>query len=203
MINEINPERRKLVEAPVRLQALSSINLTRILAGFPAKSDKGYSLPRIAFIGLFQFLSLSDQRHIAKHLGFEAYNDISFGETSGKSLQILVGKWSEIFKGFTRLIVLGDVFVQGMDDVGDTGCPVKIDRGVAWHLFRAYKDSNQPIFVENQIPVIPETELLRLHPDYPAINNSTRWDIGLHVPTTPEPIPKKISATGTQGSFFE
>jgi len=83
----------------------------------------------------------------------------------------LTGKWPEIFANFTKLIVIGDHTIKGWRD---DGIP-EMYYDSAWRLFRAYQGREQPIFVEYKIPVILGSELLRLHSDYPDINNSTRW----------------------------
>ncbi len=153
---------KKLIKAPVCLSSIEDINIAAIISEFTIKRKSGYSLPRIAFIGYFSCLSLTDQRHIAKAIGFEYYQGIKFGDTSEKSLQILVGKWAQIYKEFTRLIVLGDKTINGWSD----GIP-KMGYESDWHLFRSYQKNPQPIFAENNIPIIMESELFKLHPEYP------------------------------------
>lgn len=165
----VEAEKRILIKAPVALNRIEEVDLAGIVSGFKS-TRKGYSLPRIAFIGLFRFLSQSDQRHIAKNLGFEYYDGIHFGTTADEQIQILATKWPKIFSGYTRLIVLGDATVIGWDD----GIP-EMDRESGRHFFRAYKKSLLPIYAEYKIPVIMESELIKLHSEYPDINNNTIW----------------------------
>ena len=192
MMEENKPKPRKLIKSPVILRKIEDIDLPASMSAFSVNIKSEYSLPRIAFIGYFSRLCMSDQRYIAKSLGFECYQGIKFGNTSEESLQVLVGKWSAIFKKYTRLIVLGDKTITGWND----GIP-EMEREFGWSLFRSYQKQTLPIFAENNIPIIMESELLKLHPDFPNINNSTCWEDMLSV--------DMITSTGppTQGSLMD
>lgn len=180
--------RRPLKPVPVILWCLEDIDLGDILAGFKAPAGSKFSLPRIAFIGLFSNLSQTCQRHVAKTLGFEYYPDLPFGTADPVAMSQLTSKWSEIFANFTRLIVIGDHTITGWRDDGTP----EMDYESAWRLFRAYQGREQPIFAECDIPIIMESELLQLHSEYPDINNSTSWH---DEPKRPWPVKPKASKT--------
>ena len=182
---------RRLIKAPVKLSKLEDIDVTGLTSTFSVERKSEYSLPRIAFIGYFSRLSLTNQRYISKALGFEYYKGIKFGDISGTSLQILVGKWPEIYQEFTKLIVIGNKTITGWND----NIP-EMDWEFGYHLFRCYSKQTQPIYAQNQIPFIMESELFKLHPDFPNITNNTCWDVELNIDILSSTNPPK------QGSLF-
>ncbi len=163
-------KKRKLIKAQIHLCKIEDIDFQKIISGFSVKRKSDYDLPRIAFIGYFDSLSMGCQRHIAKNLGFEYYSGIPFAVSSEVQLQILTTKWSEIFREFTRLIVIGNRTFTGWDN----GIPVT-EPEFCGKLFRTYKKSDLPIYAEFNIPIIMESELIKLHSEYPNIDNSTKW----------------------------
>ena len=167
---------RRLIKAPITLLKIEDINFQAIKAGFSVKGKSQYVLPRIAFIGYYDCLSMGDQRHIAKNLGFEYYEGIKFAILSDVQMQVLTTKWPDIFANHTRLIVLGDHSFEKTTPGNDSG-PPQLLKEFEYFLFRAYQREKSvlPIFAESNIPIIMESELIKLHPDYPNINNSTVW----------------------------
>ncbi|MDP3876276.1 MAG: hypothetical protein Q8Q50_04780 [Methylobacter sp.] len=144
------------------LQALNLTELKAIARDFVAPRSL-YSLPRAAFFGRFNYLSMTDQRHIAKQLGFEYIEDIVFGTTSDEQIAKLTSKWREV-TDYTRLVVIGEAY----------------DDSIFEDLYRRYKPKKdgglrEPIIIENSVPVMMESELIKIHPDYPNISLSTSW----------------------------
>lgn len=147
------------------LKTFEEINFQNIIDSFEQSSpQKRYKLPRIAFIGYFRHLSMTSQRDICKHLGFEYYKNIELATTDKAKMNILVTKWNDITKGFTRLIVIGKSY----------------DKMPEWQfkmlLYKQYKNDSSPIVLKYNIPCIMEEELWKIHQDYPNINNNKRWD---------------------------
>ncbi len=138
----------------------------------PIQSNKtSYDKPRIVFIGIFININISDQRYIAKNLGFEYIADIPFGAGEAAQMQQVTSIWTNIVKGFTKLIVLGDPSIKIIDD--DI---TEIDWKAENYLFKKFKKDTEPIFLKDKIPVIMESELIKLHSEYPNITKSTRWE---------------------------
>jgi hypothetical protein len=127
---------------------------------------KGFSLPRIAFFGYFKHLCMTDQRHLCKYLGFEYMADIPFGATNEDQMSLIVNKMREI-TDYTALVVIGDAYEQ--------------HDGFYTELYRRYKPKasdktpRQPIIIEQNVPVIMESTLIKVHPDYPVIDHKTCW----------------------------
>jgi len=130
------------------LQSLSLDELRAIAVNFvPPMSS--CSLPRAAFFGYFRYLSMSDKQHISTQLGFEYAEEIATNEEQND---------------YARLVVIGDAHDDSIFD----------------GLYRSYKPKNdvltcQPIIIENSVPVMMESELVKIHPEYPNINKSTSW----------------------------
>lgn len=144
------------------LQSLGLDELRAIVTNFvPPRAN--YSLPRAAFFGRYKYLSMTDQRHICKQLGFEYIDDIAFGTTSDEQMAKLTSKWREV-TDYTRLVVIGEAY----------------DESIFEDLYRRYKPKKdgtirEPIIIENSVPVMMESELVKIHPEYPHINMSTSW----------------------------
>ncbi len=167
----MHESQRDLRLFPVELARLEDIDIEGVIRSFVPPAGSRFERPRIAFIGVFSNLSQTCQRHIAKTLNFEYYPLIPFGSADPVAMSQLTSKWSEVFGDFTRLIVLGD---HTITEWRADGVP-EMAWEDSWRLFRAYKGSNRPIFAEQDIPILPESEILRLHSNYPNIDNSTSW----------------------------
>lgn len=144
------------------MQSLGLDELRAIVTRFIAPRAS-YTLPRAAFFGRFKCLSMTDQRHVCKYLGFEYIEDIAFGTTNEEQMSKLTSKWREI-TDYTGLVVIGDAYDDSIFD----------------DLYRRYKPkkdglTRQPIIIENSVPVMMESELVKIHPEYPNINKSTSW----------------------------
>ena len=142
---------------------IDKIDFQKIISEFRVSKKSKYNLPRIAFIGYFRRLSMTSQRDICKAIGFEYYPQIKLATTDQNEMQVLTSKWSDITKGFTRLIVIGNAY----------------DKMPEWHfnmlLYKTYKNDNRPVFKKYKIPLMMESEIWKLHTNYPNINNSTLW----------------------------
>jgi hypothetical protein len=145
-------------------KTLEDVDLKSIVDTFETPSGGRYHLPRMAFIGLFRHLSMTSQRHVCKHVGFEYYPNIEMATSDQSEMSVLTTKWNGITKKFTKLIVLGECY----------------DRMPGWELeyllSKKYKGDDFPAFQEYKIPTIMESELWRLHRDYPNIGNNTVWE---------------------------
>ncbi len=149
------------------LKKIEAIKFKKITSGFN-KARNDYKLPRIVFLGQFKFLSLTDQRYLCTTLGFENFhhlvslNEITHSEN--KKTGSLLNMWRAITKDFTQLVVIGDASTIAIET----------------DLYKAYKTTKKdqmavPLIEKYNIPVIMESELIRIHPDYPNINKSTNW----------------------------
>lgn len=161
---------------PLTLSTIAEIDFTKIIAEFDLKRKTTrtvYNLPRIAFIGLYRTLSMTCQRHIAKNLGFEYIQSIPFGTVDTEEMNLLVSKWPDITE-FTKLIVIGDPSVESKENG-----KITFNWETEYYLFKTYqrdKDvGGDPVFLKYDIPVIMESELVKLHSEYPVINNNTIW----------------------------
>lgn len=165
-----------MIQLPL-LKTFEEINFQGIIDEFKQPLKGEYKLPRIAFIGYFRHLSMTTQRDICKYLSFEYYKNIEMATTDKGKMSILVTKWNDITKGFTRLIVIGKSYYKMPE----------------WQfkmlLYKQYKkDSSsinskydipcrmESIVFKYNIPCIMEEELWKIHQDYPDINNNKRWD---------------------------
>jgi hypothetical protein len=146
------------------LKKIDDINFQQIINSHNPPRKSKYILPRIAFIGYFQYLSMTCQRDICKYLGFEYFEEIPLAVHEPNLLQIISTKWTRITKTHTKLIVLGNAFDE---------TPF-ID--FEYHLYKKYKSDMKPAIYEYNIPIIKEKEILKLHIDYPKISNTTRWE---------------------------
>lgn len=153
-----------------KLKTIEQIDFEQIKNSFvpplPRKKQKGkkirhYKLPRIAWIGYFAFMSMTDQRYFSRQICFEYFDDIEFGTTDRNNLEVLTGKWPDITKAFTRLIVIGI-------DMGENHINL---------LGKAYKNASIPVCLAYNIPITTEAEIIKLHLDYPDITINTRWDL--------------------------
>jgi len=130
------------------LQALSLDELRSIAVNFVSPLDN-CRLPKVAFFGYCRYLSMSDKQHISTQLGFEYAEEITTNEEQND---------------YARLVVIGDAYDDSIFD----------------GLYRCYKTKNdgltcRPIIIENSVPVMMESELVKIHPEYPNINKSTSW----------------------------
>lgn len=119
---------------------------------------KIYSRPRIAFLGKFKNLSLTDQRDLSGALGFETFEDIPSKSKTG----ILLEKWNTIINNYTQIIVIGDFYDESIKDS-------------LYKKIKINKNISKPIIEKHKLPIIMESEIIKIHPDYPNINKSTRW----------------------------
>jgi hypothetical protein len=101
--------------------------------------------PKAAFFGYCRYLSMSDKEHISTQLGFEYAEAITTTEDQSD---------------YARLVVIGDAYDDSIFD----------------GLYHSYKSKDgRPTIIENSVPVIMESELVKIHPNYPNINKSTSW----------------------------
>jgi len=150
------------------LSKLEDINFHKILEDFKKQQEgkklNQYNLPRIVFLGNFKYLSLTDQRYLCAALGFECFDNLvslvsEANNNEDDKTGSLLNMWRDIKKDFTKLIVIGDAATENIKNT----------------LYRKYQKANNPIITEYKIPVIMESELIKIHPDYPKINKSTLW----------------------------
>jgi len=98
-----------------RCISINSINLAEIIENFNPSKSKGdlrqnrNQLPQMVFLGNSKHLSLSDQRHTCKSLGFEYYENTPFGITNDNQMTSLAYRWSFI-SDYTKLIIIGDAY---------------------------------------------------------------------------------------------
>lgn len=141
---------------------IEKINFQKIVSDFDKKKND-YNLPRIVFLGKFKFLSLTDQRYLCAALGFEDFQNlvslVSLTDTKDDKTGSLLNMWRDIKKDYTKLIVIGNAAT----------------RDIKSSLYRKYKKDDDSIMEKYKIPVIMESELIKIHPDYPNINKSTLW----------------------------
>jgi hypothetical protein len=144
------------------LQCLSFDELREIAINFvPPRANS--SLPRAAFLGRYKYLSMSDQSDICQQLGFEYIDDTAVESIDDELIAKLTSKWRDI-TNYTQLVVIGEAYE-------DT---------ILEGLYRRYKPKKdgairEPIIIENSVAVMMESELVKIHPDYPNINKSTSW----------------------------
>ncbi len=141
---------------------------------FEEKQLNEYKLPRIVFLGNFKFLSLTDQRYLCAGLGFEGFDNLVslVSETDNNNEDdrsgSLLNMWRDIKKDFTKLVVIGDAATK---DTATKNIKAALDR-----KYENDKKYDKPTIIEKyKIPVITESELIKIHPDYPKINKSTLW----------------------------
>ena len=106
---------------------------------------------------------MTDCRHVCKALGFEYIEDIPFGTFNEGQMSTLTSKLREV-TDYTRLVIIG----------------VNYDDSIFQDLYRTYrptktKPTRLPIIIENSIPIMMESELVKIHPDYPNVNMQTCW----------------------------
>lgn len=147
-----------------QMKTFDEVDFAGIVMKFQSSLKSKFNLPRIAFIGNFRHLSMTDQRQISKHIGFEFYEEIPFGTTDQGDMQQLTGKWSDITKEFTKIVVIGNCY-QSMDESRFKSL-----------LCKTYKKSTIPIIIEEKIPVMMEDQLWKIHLNYPHISNSTMFE---------------------------
>lgn len=143
--------------------ALNDYDFRKEVYQFTPPPSSKYTLPRIAFIGYFKYLSMTSQREICEHLNFEFFPEIEMATVDQKKLQILTTKWNDITKTFTKLIILGHDYKKMPE----------------WHFnylfFKKYKNDHHPAVIEYNIPVMMENELWKLYDGYPEISNNLSW----------------------------
>lgn len=140
------------------VKAIDAIDFAGIKSGFKPR-DKRFPMPRIAFLGLYRYLSMTDQRHICQGLGFEYVPEVGFGVTNQQALSKLTAKWRDITASYTKAIIIGDASTDEIRPL----------------LYKSYQRDDAPIFIKHEIPVLFESELVKLHPDYPVIDSATSW----------------------------
>jgi len=146
------------------LKTIDEIDFKNIVDTFTPPKKNKFKVPRIAFIGYFRHLSMSWQREICMHLGFEHYGEIKFDTSHEKKNQLIASKWSEIFEKHTKLVVLGNDYLKM------PGYEFEI------YFNKQLKKHKRPLVFELDIPVMMEEELWKIHVDYPEISNNTRWE---------------------------
>jgi hypothetical protein len=167
-MNDLEQSQEKLREfgfghAVPQVVTLDQISFKSIVADFKPPVKSHLRLPRIAFFGLFYFLSMSDQRHICKNLGFEYFEQFGFDIQNGIEAETLSNQLSSITGRYTKLIVLGDVLP-----------PPRFDFTEA--LYKTLDKQKHPEFIKHQIPIIFESEIVKIHLDYPNIDKKTKWN---------------------------
>jgi hypothetical protein len=103
-------------DAAYLVRTLDQIDFDGILADFNPSPNVQLKLPRIAFFGLYDYLSMTDQRHVCRVLGFEYYATVGFGNQNETEVDALSNQWKAIIGGYTKLIVLGNSKAIGMFD---------------------------------------------------------------------------------------
>jgi hypothetical protein len=154
------------------LSKIEQVDFNKIRRDFvkPKKTPKNqfdYKKPRIVFLGKFEFLSLTDQRYLCSSLEFEDFqNLVPFVSESNDNISgSLLDKWKNIDEyKFTRLVVIGSYSTES----------IKTDLDKARKITKQDK-FYEPNVLKYNIPVILESELIKIHPDYPKINKSTLW----------------------------
>lgn len=134
--------------------------------------DERFKLPRIAFLGLYSYMSMIDQRHICKALGFEYYSTIQLVITNDDSQKEFATKWRDITKAYTKLIVIGNA---SGEEITELLYKRYIDLKKPKNLPRRQRLKDLPIFIEHQIPILFESEIIKMHPDYPNMDKSVSW----------------------------
>ena len=142
---------------------LDQIGFKSIVADFKPPAKSHLRLPRIAFFGLFYFLSMSDQRHVCKNLGFEYFEQFGFGTQNETEAETLSNQLSTITGRYTKLIVLGNKIPSAQFNFQK-------------ELYKKLEKQGHPEFIRHQIPIIFESEIVKIHPDYPDIDKKTRWN---------------------------
>ncbi len=146
------------------LKTIGEIDFQQIINDHRPPEHGKYRLPRISFIGYFRHLSMTSQRDICKHLGFEYYHQIPMATHNTELMQLMQTKWSDITKTHTKLVVIGNAYEN--TPYGDFEIP----------LYKKYKKDSMPAIYQYNIPAILEEELWKLHVSYPNINNSLQWE---------------------------
>jgi hypothetical protein len=143
------------------VKTLEQIDFETIVNTF-SPPNKQFRLPRIAFFGLYSYLSMSDQRHICKNLGFEYYEKFGFGTQNEDEAETLTNQLRTIIGGYTQLIVIGDVAPPPQFNFNK-------------EFYKKLKNQNEPELFRHQIPIIFESEFVKIHPNYPKIDKTTSW----------------------------
>jgi hypothetical protein len=174
----------------IEISQVEDIDFEKIISDFKISKKTvrtEYKLPRIAFIGNFRTLSITCQREIAKNLGFEYIEDIPFGTFSPEQMQLLSNKWSDITKDFTKLIVIGQPIIVSLENNF-----IQLDYEAENQLLKTYQKDKIPVCTKYKIPIILESDIIRLHSKYPDIKNNTSWK---NEPSLkhPKPICDKLS----------
>ncbi len=121
--------------------------------------------PRGAFLGYFRYMSLTCQRKWCKAHGW-FYNEAApMATTNEKTMSSTINLWRSI-NDKTKLIIIGDAYE--FDDIKLHLYKNKIGR-IENNQDMIWMDKKSPI------PIVMESELHKLHPDFPNINNNTDW----------------------------
>ena len=151
---------------PALVNNLQQVNLLKISQEFETHSGDVKDLPRINFLGNFQYLSMTDQRNICKSIGFEYFKEIPIAATGEEQMSSISFKWTRIAPKYTKLIVIGNAYK--FDDIKR-------------HLYLKYlqdvKSRGLSLFQKHNIPIVMESEFIKLHKDYPEITKSTQWTV--------------------------
>lgn len=152
-------------------KSLDDIDFNAIKEQFRPRK-KGFLLPRIVFLGLFRRTSMTDQRHICKALGFEYYPEVKFAVADEGAVNTLTSKWRDITQEYTKLIVIGDA---STDDIAELLYKRYIDPKKPKNLPRPQRLKDIPIFIDYKIPVLFESELLKMPLAYSSIKKYIPW----------------------------
>jgi hypothetical protein len=102
-------------------------------------------------------------------------------------MQLLSNKWPDITKDFTKLIVIGQHSIVSIENDF-----IQLDYEAENELYKIYQKDKKPVCIKYKIPIIFESDIIRLHSKYPDIRNNTLWK---NEPSLkyPKPISNEIS----------
>ena len=143
---------------------IEKVDLLKIAREFKKPSKGKWDFPRVNFLGNFKYLSMTDQRHICKSLGFEYYKETPFGVAKEDQMFAISMIWTHIHPEYTKLIVIGDTYKF-----------YDIKRQLYLKHIKEVKSRGLPLFQKYNIPLIMESEFIKLHKDYPSITMGTLW----------------------------
>lgn len=118
--------------------------------------------PKVVFLGNFQNMSLTDQRHWCKANGWFYADNVAMCSLDDDQVTGLLHSWKTI-TAKTKLIVIGNAYkFSDIEYYLNRNTPTRIK-------------NNKPLLRIN-IPIIMESEIHKHHPDYPNIDNNTDWN---------------------------
>jgi hypothetical protein len=143
---------------------IEKVDLLKIVREFKKPFKGKWDFPRVNFLGNFKYLSMTDQRHICKSLGFEYYKETPFVVAKEDQMFAISMIWTHIHPEYTKLIVIGDTYKF-----------YDIKQQLYLKHIKEVKGRGLPLFQKYNIPLIMESEFIKLHKDYPGITMGTLW----------------------------